>query len=182
MFTRRCLTTLAACGLAGLMSFTPAITHAAAGRAGQVVVHVATYEAVTTVRLLNLRAAPSLQARVILQLPNGATLRIHGYTAHWLQVATLSGVAGYVIGRDVRAIPSSMALKAPVSAYRAPFLVVNVSGAHLRTAPSLSATVRLVLGRGAVIALHATQGSWAEVTTRNGTSGWIWRALTRPLA
>jgi N-acetylmuramoyl-L-alanine amidase len=159
-----------------MMGAAPSLAHAASRPAAQVVVHVATYDAVTTVRLLNLRTAPSLQARVLLRLPDGALLHVHGYTAHWLQVTTPSGVAGYVFGKDVRALP----LRRPVPvAFAAPFLVVGVQAANLRAAPSLTARVVLVLRSGATVSLHRESGSWAYVSTRSGVAGWMWRSLLR---
>ncbi len=178
MSTRRyaAVAFLATCGLIGMVGVTPSLAHAAARPAAQAVVHVATYDAVTTVRLLNLRAAPSLQARVLLRLPNGAVLHVHGYTAHWLQVTTPSGVAGYVFGKDVRALP--LRRPAPV-AFAAPFLVVGVQAANLRAAPALTARVVLVLRNGAEVSLHRESGSWAYVSTRSGVIGWMWRTLLR---
>lgn len=189
----RWLTVATVCGLLFLLFFvslTPSVEASnARGVARGVtrgvappVVHVAGYDAVTIVSLLNLRQAPSLQARVLLRLSYGARLRVHGYTAHWLSVTTQSGLTGFVFGRDVHTLPIVQTAQPQQAKFVPPFLIVQVAAANLRTAPSLAAPVRLVLAARTLVALRAERGNWASVVTRSGIAGWIWRPLTRPVA
>ena len=157
MFSRCRVAILAACGLMTAGALTPAVVQATPRPAAQAVVHGASYEAVTIVRLLNLRSAPSLQARVIVRLAEGAHLRVHGYTAHWLAVTTRSGIAGYVIGQDIRPLPivRTPATSAPRLLFRPPFLAVHVGAANLRSAPTTTAPVLQVLTAGTRVSLQS---------------------------
>lgn len=155
----------------------------AAAATGPTVVHVAAYEVVVAVPLLNLRQAPTLRAPVLLRLAAGTPLAVHGYTAHWLAVTTLAGPpgSGYVFGRDVRLPGGRLIPLYPVArAPRPAVLVVAVQAANLRAAPRTTAPVRAVLPAGARVTVRAVTGPWAEVTTASGLTGWLWRALTKP--
>jgi len=157
----------------------------AAAAAGPAVVHVAAYEVVVAVPLLNLRQTPAVQAPVLLRLAQGTPLAVHGYTAHWLAVTTRGGRAGYVIARDVRLpggrlIPLHPVHPAGARGPRPAVLLVAVGAANLRTAPRLTAPVRAVLVARTRLTVRAMAGAWVEVTTASGVTGWLWRALARP--
>ena len=151
----------------------------ASAATGPAVVHVATYEVVVAVPLLNLRQAPRLQAPVLLRLAGGTTLDVHGYTAHWLAVTTLTGQSGYVFIRDVRLLGVRLTPLHPANARRAGpiVLIVAVGAANLRVAPRLTAPVRAVLPAQTRVTVRATTGAWVEVTTVSGVTGWLWRTL-----
>jgi len=151
----------------------------AAAATGPTVVHVATYEVVVAVPLLNLRQTPRLQAPVLLRLAQGTALDVHGYTAHWLAVTTLAGQAGYVFIRDVRLLGGRLTPLHPVGARhpQPPVLIVAVRAANLRAAPLLTAPVRAVLPAHTRVTVRATTGAWVEVTTASGLTGWLWRTL-----
>ncbi len=153
----------------------------AAAATGPAVVPVATYEVVVAVPLLNVRQAPRLQAPVLLRLAGGTTLDVHGYTAHWLAVTTLTGQSGYVFTHDVRLPGGRLTPLHPAGARRAQptVLMVAVSAANLRVAPRLTAPVRALLPAHTRVTVHATTGAWVEVTTMTGVTGWLWRALAR---
>jgi len=154
----------------------------AAVATGPTVVHVAAYEVVVAVPLLNLRQTPALGAPVLLRLAQGTPLAVHGYTAHWLAVTTRAGRAGYVVARDVRLPGGRLIPLYPARArgQQAAVLRVAVGAANLRAAPRLTAPVRAVLPARTRLIVRATAGAWVEVTTPSGVTGWLWRALARP--
>ncbi len=131
----------------------------------------------TTVALLNVRAAPRLAAPVLRRVPLGTLLRVRAVQGLWLAVATLDGLDGYIAARYAR--PARAPLVSP-RAFHPPYLRVAVAVARLRAAPDPQAPVLRDLPRRTLLAVLGMRGTWMQVATRDGQVGWIARFLTRP--
>ena len=65
--------------------------------------------------------------------------------------------------------------------FRAPFVVVTVYGANLRTGPSRKETVIVSEPYNTRLAVRGSQGQWLHVVSRRGVDGWMMGYLTKPI-
>ncbi|GGJ67034.1 N-acetylmuramoyl-L-alanine amidase [Anoxybacillus voinovskiensis] len=111
------------------------------------------------VDILNVRAEPSLQANVIQKLTFGQEVSIVGETTDWYQINVNGTVTGWVYRTYI--MTASYSIK------------VLEDGTNVRTAPSLTASVRKVAKKGEQFHVLAKEGTWYKVELPEGTSGYI---------
>jgi uncharacterized protein YgiM (DUF1202 family) len=152
---------------------------------------------------LNLRTEPSVNAPIIVELPAGSPLIVLARTAdnRWYQVQTLEGQTGWVATTyvDLLVAQSSVPVvnapattttttttttgsttntttnAAPVNTSGETNGRVTAIGLNLRSAPSLSSAVIVELSQGTRILIlgRSASGSWLQVQTTDGRSGWV---------
>jgi uncharacterized protein YraI len=145
---------------------------------------------------LNLRAAPSPQAAIVQQLPNGTLLSTHGRTEDlaWLLVSSATGANGWVrttwvalrLDMDLQALPISDATvaagggTAEGSSEVAPAVALTgatatvVTRVNLRRGPGTTygRLGTLTLGIEIGLAGRDSSGLWIYGQTSNGFTGW----------
>ena len=113
---------------------------------------------------LNLRETPSTGARVIVSIPNGATVGVLERGDPWCRVIW-NGQTGYVMTQYLTLAGAPM--------NRAAWIVSDVvGGVNLRQSPSYDAAVLATLPSGTALIQTGTDGSWGAVTW-NGQRGYI---------
>jgi len=157
---------------------------------------------ITTVDHLNLRQGPRLGAAAIESLALGTRLRLRGYHVSWAAVVAPDGTNGYVFGRYVRRLgvvrarrtgvrphvatrtsaprrPGAAASTRTAPATTTSSVIVSVTAANLRAAPSLRAPVILSVVRDTRLTVRVSRGDWLGVRMGTGLAGWIKSTLAR---
>lgn len=109
---------------------------------------------------LNLRDTPSAAGKLLLTIPEGATLDIADAQGNWYQT-TYQNKKGWV-SADYVSI---------VTVYKQGRITAS-GGLNLRADQSTSAEILETIPEGATVTLSEDRGEWYKVTHR-GTSGWI---------
>jgi uncharacterized protein YgiM (DUF1202 family) len=157
---------------------------------------------------LNLRSEPSVNAPIIVELPAGSPLIVLGRTAdnRWYQVQTVDGQSGWVATSYVKLLvaqssvpvvnaPASTTTStttttttttdtsapAPVASGDSNGRVIAI-GLNLRTAPSLASAIVAELPQGTrlLIVGRSANGTWLQVQTTDGRSGWVAARFVEP--
>ncbi|NLM20262.1 MAG: SH3 domain-containing protein [Peptococcaceae bacterium] len=115
---------------------------------------------VTASGALNLRDIPSTSGKVLLSIPQGATVEITAQQGEWYQT-TYQNKTGWIFGNYVKITQEFKQGE------------VNASiGLNLRQSPSLSAQILITLPAGAKIPITGQQDGWYK-TIYQGTTGWV---------
>lgn len=109
-----------------------------------------------TTTALNLRTSPSTSSRVIRVLPKSAVVTINDNRGVWRKV-TAGSSTGWVHSSYLT--PTSKVMK-------------TTAALNLRTAPSTSAKVAVVIPKSKNVRVIANQGTWRKVTYGSRT-GWV---------
>jgi N-acetylmuramoyl-L-alanine amidase len=119
--------------------------------------------AVVLARALNLHGRPSSSAPIRGIVYEGAQLRVTRLRAGWAHVAAANGEAGWV---RTEFLDATSVGEAPQ---------VSVNAVNLRSAPSLTGQVKRVLAEGTRVLVFESyaDAAWLDVTTSDGTNGWI---------
>ncbi len=115
-----------------------------------------------TIAALNLRASGSMSAKVVLVIPNGATVKVVKTSGSWSQV-TYASKTGWVANAYLTGASTSK----PATATKKTIAALN-----LRAAGNMSAKVLRVIPNGAAVKVVKTSGSWSQVTY-GSTTGWV---------
>lgn len=131
------------------------------GRTGSAVVQ-------TTSGSLNLREAPSAEARVLLGIPRGSAVSVSANSGGWAKTS-YRGVSGYVMSRYLNF--DAPAQEQPPTAATA---VVSTSGGwlNLREAADANSRVLLSMPNGTEVALLDYGAEWSQVR-HQGTTGFV---------
>lgn len=159
---------------------------------------------------LYLRAEPSVNAAVVVELAAGTPLIVTGRTAdsRWYQAQTLEGQSGWAASNYVDLLVAQSSLpvvggtttstttgttggttgtttattSAPVVATGETNGRVIAIGLNLRTAPSLSAGIIAELPQGTRILITGRNATntWLQVQTTSGQSGWVAARFVEP--
>jgi D-alanyl-D-alanine carboxypeptidase len=118
-----------------------------------------------TTAAVNLRSGPSTSHQVLRVVPSGATVKISGTVRNGFRYVTHNGLAGWIADQY-------LASDVPGDGPYDPNYATTTAALNLRTEPSLSARVLLVMPEGArVRLLEGGSGQFRKVSY-NGTVGW----------
>jgi uncharacterized protein YraI len=129
---------------------------------------------------VNVRAGASTQSAVIASLRDGATVIMHGSdrSGAWSEVSAANRVRGWVATEYLQGKGSGVISQAP-RAYsdtdRSPMRVRTMDGdpVNLRSEPRLDGQVITAVPNGTVVYYEDTVGQWTQVSTQNGTKGFV---------
>ncbi|NLL51441.1 MAG: SH3 domain-containing protein [Peptococcaceae bacterium] len=115
---------------------------------------------ITASGALNLRDIPSTSGKVLLAVPQGATVEITAQQGQWYQT-TYQNKTGWIFGDYVKITQEFKQGEVKASI-----------GLNLRQSPSLTAQILMTLPTGAKIPITGQQNGWYK-TIYQGTTGWI---------
>ncbi|NLO96575.1 MAG: SH3 domain-containing protein [Peptococcaceae bacterium] len=115
---------------------------------------------ITASGALNLRDIPSTAGKVILSIPQGATVDITAQQGQWYQT-TYQNKTGWIYGNYVKIIQE----------YKQGEIRASV-GLNLRQSPSINAKILMTLPNGAKIPIIEEKSGWYK-TIYQGTTGWV---------
>ncbi len=152
------------------------VTFASAESANKTV-YVATYDG----KMLNLRAEPNTDARVIIKMGNGKPLTIiEDVNAVWMKVSTKYNgkiVKGYVMKTFVQETDPALDPQDFVKVNRFKVTVAPSNGetghVNLRAKATLSSTILAYLHKGDVLTVVAESNAYYQVRTANGINGYV---------
>lgn len=98
---------------------------------------------------VNLRTGPGTSYSVILTIPKGASVSVHGISGNWAKV-TYNGRTGY----------AHLSYLSPSSGTR----YYTTSSLNLRTGPSTGYSIILTMPKGSPVTVYSIANSWAKVT------------------
>ena len=132
-------------------------------------------------KMLNLRAEPNTNSRVLARMGNGKTLTVLGRAnASWLKVSVrIDGktVKGYVNDFYVSANDPALAPQEfhTVTRFKVTAAPSNGAGGHvnLRAKASTSSTILAYLYKGDVLTVIAESNAYYQVRTANGVTGYV---------
>ena len=135
---------------------------------------------------LRCRAAPSLDARVLLVLPLGAPVSLTGRASNEWQPVVCSGQNGFVAMRFLQATDGGTIEQAPTQPGASPsgalVIVQNTGGAGLRcrSGASLTASIITVLPEGATAPSRGSVSNGWQPVTCAGSAGWVYTDFVGP--
>jgi len=124
-----------------------------------------------TTTALNLRAKPSLNAKVRLVMPQGATVNNRYAEKNGFMKVEYQGLIGWAYGAYLEA-----AAAAPPIIGEA----VTTTDVNFRTGPSMSNSVIRVLTKGTVIQISDRRQDGYRYAIHNGQGGWIYDQYLAP--
>ncbi|MEK7277620.1 MAG: SH3 domain-containing protein [Chloroflexota bacterium] len=140
---------------------------------------------VNTARL-NIRSAPSASASVVVVVDKGQGVSLFGRNtaATWVQVRLPSGITGWA--NKFYITTSATISSLPVTGDATPVAagataLVATGRLNLRSAPDPYATVLAILDKNTSVTLigRNTSGTWVQVKTTAGLTGWMKAAYLR---
>ncbi|KMJ60550.1 hypothetical protein AB685_05415 [Bacillus sp. LL01] len=131
-------------------------------------------EATIKVAGLNVRSEPTLNSKVLDQLPQGATVTIIRERNNWCEIEYDNGKKGWIAGwfLEKNGVPS-----APPSTESGGKIVIVDDATNIRNAPSTNAKVILRANEGEEFTIIGVEDSWYKIQLTDGTeayvAGWI---------
>lgn len=129
-------------------------------------------DSAVTTSALNLRKGPSTKNTVILVMPSGASLDVLGGAANGFYKVSYNGRTGYAFGDYIDVGGSASASGGDSSGGGATGGATVTSSLNLRSRPSTSASIILVMPSGASVSLTGNQQNGFLELTYKGTGGW----------
>ena len=126
-----------------------------------------------TTTSLNLRAGPSTGDRVLLVMPSGATVSLTGETSNGFLRLTYQGTTGWAHGSYIGNAGSSGGSDEDPGSGNAGS-ARTTTALNLRSGPTTSSRVLLVIPSGATVTLTGTYSGGFQGVTYNGTTGWAY--------
>lgn len=111
-----------------------------------------------TATTLNLRSGANADSALIVTLSQGASLTILKAEGNWYQVKTAAGTTGWVSAEYVSTTTTG---------------TVTASTLNLRSGASTDSELIVTLSQGASLTVLKAEGTWYQVKTAAGTTGWV---------
>lgn len=144
--------------------------------------------ATVRVEALNVRAAPSLNGRIVTAVSQGTRMAVLGQFNGWYHIALRGGIEGWTVGAGIgRASRIGTAAGVRVSTARTArrigygrarlktigSVTVGVSGLRVHAAPSLAGRVISTVNLNQRLRLIGSWGQWTHVQLPGGSAGWV---------
>lgn len=129
---------------------------------------------------LNLRTGPSTADGILTVMPAGAAVTLTGNSANGYLSVQYNGTAGWAYGVYLATGASAPGSDVPVNPTPAPSgetgTATTTTALNLRSGPSISDPVLLVMPGGATVTLTGNGTNGFSPVTYNGTAGWAYAA------
>lgn len=140
---------------------------------------VTTGDTRVTTANLNMRESGSLTARILLTIPQGASVRVESVSGVWAKV-TYGGKTGYVNTTYLKAsaapAPAPAPAPTPTPAPTAPSTGTDVrittANLNLRSGAGTNTSILTTIPKGTSLSVQSQSGEWAKVTY-NGKTGYV---------
>ena len=136
---------------------------------------------------LNVRSGPyhTYSVVVVMDKGQGFTLIGRNTPAKWVQIKLPSGITGWVNVGYIKtdAVISNLPVTGDADpATTAPTAVINTGRLNVRSGPDPYASVLKTVDKGATVNLlgRNSSGTWAQVRTADGTTGWVKASYLKP--
>ncbi len=124
---------------------------------------------------LNVRSEPSLNGKVLEQLPKGTNVTIISEKNNWCEIEYGNGETGWIAGWFLER--SGVTTPAPSTTSNEGTIVIVDDGTNIRTAPSTNAKVVLRANEGEEFSIVAVEDNWYKIKLKDGSeayvAGWI---------
>lgn len=136
-------------------------------------------QVVVNASVLNIRAGPGTQYKVLDQIDKGTSYQVLGRSGDWYKISLPGGGSGWVAGWlvDVKETPSGVnnqtgtAVQAGGGTGKQ--AVVKASILNVRHSPSTGAAIIGHVKEGEKLPVTGTSGDWYQVRLPGGGSGWV---------
>ncbi len=122
---------------------------------------------------LNVRSSASTSASLVTNLPRNAKVTVVKESGSWSQIKTASGQTGWVASQYLKTGSASSTPAKDSSSTTSKSAVVNASSLNVRSSASTSASIVTNLPRNAKVTVVKVSGSWSQVKTASGKTGWV---------
>ncbi|MDG0058823.1 SH3 domain-containing protein [Priestia sp. P5] len=129
--------------------------------------------AIVNASSLNVRSSASTSASIVTNLPRGSKVTVVKVSGSWAQIKTASGQTGWVASQYLQAGSDSSTPTNDSGSTSAKSATVNASSLNVRSSASTSASIVTNLSRGSKVTVVKESGSWAQIKTANGQTGWV---------
>lgn len=124
---------------------------------------------------LNVRSEPSLNGKVLEQLPAGTTVKIISEKNNWCEIEYGDGETGWIAGWFLER--SGVSSPPPAPATNEGTIVIVDDATNIRNAPSTDAKVVLRANEGEEFTILGVEDNWYKIKLKDGTeafvAGWI---------
>ncbi|MFL7941774.1 SH3 domain-containing protein [Priestia megaterium] len=122
---------------------------------------------------LNVRSSASTSASLVTNLPRNAKVTVVKESGSWSQIKTASGQTGWVASQYLKTGSASSTPAKDSSSTTSKSATVNASSLNVRSSASTSASIVTNLPRNAKVTVVKVSGSWSQVKTASGKTGWV---------
>ncbi|USD14414.1 SH3 domain-containing protein [Priestia megaterium] len=129
--------------------------------------------AVVNASSLNVRSSASTSASIVTNLSRNAKVTVVKVSGSWSQIKTASGQTGWVASQYLQAGSGSSTPTNDSGSTSTKPAVVNASSLNVRSSASTSASIVTNLSRNAKVTVVKVSGSWSQIKTASGQTGWV---------
>ncbi|TYR81900.1 SH3 domain-containing protein [Priestia megaterium] len=123
---------------------------------------------------LNVRASASTSASIVTNLPRNAKVTVIKENGSWSQIKTADGKTGWVANRYLKEINNSSSNNTNNTGNSvSKQATVNATSLNVRASASTSASIVTNLPRNAKVTVIKENGSWSQIKTADGKTGWV---------